>query len=98
MQAFNHLAQIIPLNPACEDRFTYKSFLEGDEVGSTDTCGHGTHAAGLLPKVSPNANVLVQRITKGKYFNPSIITKVGSLAMNPNPEDDNTDAQVNVGD
>ncbi|KAI9650117.1 hypothetical protein NHQ30_000130 [Ciborinia camelliae] len=34
--------------PAHEDRIAYRSFLERDNAGSTDTCGHGTHAAGLL--------------------------------------------------
>ena len=61
---------------ACEDRLTYRSWIEGDDTKGTDIFGHGTHAAGLLLKVSPNAEIFVARITQKGELNPNIIAEV----------------------
>jgi hypothetical protein len=67
----------IEVRYAYEDRLTYRSWLEGDDTKETDTCGHGTHAAGLLLKVSPHAKIFVARITQNGELNPNIIAEVG---------------------
>lgn len=60
---------------ACEDRLTYRSWIEGDDTSGTDTIGHGTHAAGLLLNVSPHAEIFVARITQKGELNPNIIAE-----------------------
>jgi hypothetical protein len=67
----------IEVQYAYEDRLTYRSWMEGDDTNGTDTCGHGTHAAGLLLKVSPHAEIFVARITRNGELNPNIIAEVG---------------------
>jgi hypothetical protein len=64
---------------ACEDRLTYRSWIEGDDTNGTDTLGHGTHAAGLLLNVSPHAEIFVARITQRGELNSNIIAEVGML-------------------
>jgi hypothetical protein len=39
---------------------------DGDERGDKDLTGHGTHAAALLLKVAPNADLYVARVFKGQ--------------------------------
>jgi len=63
---------------ACEDRLTYRSWIEGDDTKGTDTFGHGTHAAGLLLNVSPHAEIFVARITEKGELNPDVIAEVGN--------------------
>jgi hypothetical protein len=63
---------------ACEDRLTYRSWIEGDDTNGTDTFGHGTHAAGLLLNVSPHAEIFVARITEKGELNPNVIAEVGN--------------------
>jgi hypothetical protein len=63
---------------AYEDRLTYRSWIEGDDTDGTDTLGHGTHAAGLLLKVSPHSEIFVARITQKGELNPKIIAEVGN--------------------
>ena len=62
---------------AWEDRLTYRSWIEGDGTNGTDILGHGTHAAGLLLKVSPHSDIFVARITQRGELNPDIISEVG---------------------
>jgi hypothetical protein len=59
-----------------ENQITYRSWIEGDDTTGTDTCGHGTHAAGLLLKVSPHVDIYVARITQNGELDPNIIAEV----------------------
>lgn len=72
----------IDVQYAYEDRLTYRSWIEGDNSNWTDICGHGTHAAGLLLKVSPHAEIFVARITQNGEFNPNIVAKVNYPTQN----------------
>lgn len=45
-----------------------------------DLNGHGTHCAGLLVRIAPEAEIYVARVTKGaKNPDPDLIAKVRSL-------------------
>jgi hypothetical protein len=62
---------------AFNDRLKWKDFTTPGSKTAVDLCGHGTHAAGLLLKVSINAVVYVGRITQdGTDFDPSQISEV----------------------
>jgi len=69
----------IEVQYAYGDRLTYRSWIEGDKTNGTDTCGHGTHAAGLLLKASSHAEIFVARITQNGELNPEIIAEVGKF-------------------
>lgn len=52
-------------------RITYRSFVTGDPnpTVASDLVGHGTHVAGLLLQVAPNANIYVAKISdKGGLY------------------------------
>lgn len=46
----------------CERIKICKSFFDRAPEGDQDSCGHGTHAAGLLLEVAPNAELYVGRV------------------------------------
>lgn len=49
-----------------KDRVSYRSFVSGDNSAEPkDELDHGTHTAGLLLKVAPNARVSIARIASG---------------------------------
>lgn len=61
------------------ERIKYRSFVTGDpdpEVHS-DLVGHGTHVAGLLLQVAPNADIFVAKISnKGEPHDHQAIANV----------------------
>ena len=46
-----------------------RSFVDG-ELGCTDEDGHGTHCAGLVPKVAPNATLYIGKVTSATGTSP----------------------------
>lgn len=60
-------------------RVTYKSFVTGDPNPTvrSDPAGHGTHVAGLLLRVAPNANIYVAKVSdKDGLHDPQDIANV----------------------
>lgn len=62
-------------------RIKYRSFIPGDESdavkNATDSNGHGTFCAALLPKVAKNADVYIGRVTVGGTLeSPQYIVQV----------------------
>jgi len=62
---------------AFEGRIEYKDFVDGERQ-QIDLVGHGTHAAGLLFKVAPNAIVCVARVVRDGItkLDTAVIAKV----------------------
>lgn len=61
-------------------RITYQSFVKRDPSPTvpSDLVGHGTHVAGLLLKVAPNADIYVAKVSdKDELHNPDDIAKAG---------------------
>ncbi|KFY52592.1 hypothetical protein V496_08343 [Pseudogymnoascus sp. VKM F-4515 (FW-2607)] len=57
-------------------RITYQSFVTGDKnpTEPSDLVGHGTHVAGLLLQVAPNADIYVAKISdKDELYDPNDI-------------------------
>jgi len=67
---------------AYEDRIKYRDWVDGKSQ-KVDLVGHGTHAAGLLLKIAPNAIVCVARVVRDgtTKIDTAIITKVNQRLM-----------------
>lgn len=55
-----------------------KSWIDGE--GDKDVCGHGTHAAALLMRIAPEAQLYVARVVKDfeSPLDPEIVAQVCS--------------------
>lgn len=66
-----------PHDEATRGRLRFQSWIEG-EPDMIDKEGHGTHAAGLVLRVAPNAIVCVERIknTAEEQIEPELVAKL----------------------
>jgi subtilisin family serine protease len=59
-----------------------RSFIHGTEAHDTqDEIGHGTHALGLLLKVSPGAEIYVARIARGETLDPNTYDDIAKVRL-----------------
>lgn len=65
-----------PYDLAYEGQVKFKSWIDG-EPDTADAEGHGTHVAGLVLKVAPNATVYVERVVKNSEdLRPDLVAEV----------------------
>jgi len=57
-------------------RFRGRSWVDEDENDYNDLCGHGTHLARLVLKVSSTANILVAKVSRDKKFTAASIMHI----------------------
>ncbi|KAK3314098.1 peptidase S8/S53 domain-containing protein [Apodospora peruviana] len=57
-------------------RFTGRSWVDQDQTDYDDSCGHGTHLARLLLKVTSTADILVAKVSRDKNFTAASIPHI----------------------
>ena len=64
-------------------RFSGKSWVDEDETYYHDTCGHGTHLARLVLKVTTVADILVGKVSRDKTFSKQNILNIAKVRRSP---------------
>lgn len=67
-------------------RFSGKSWInevEKFENPFHDTCGHGTHVARLVLKVTTVADILVAKVSKDKTFTEQNVSNIAEVRRSP---------------
>lgn len=57
-------------------RFAGKSWVDENENDYNDVCGHGTHLARLILKVSSTAHILVAKVSRDKKFTAASVINI----------------------
>jgi len=61
------------------ERFSGKSWVDEDENQYHDTCGHGTHLARLVLKVTDVADIIVGKVSRDKTFTKENVLNIAKV-------------------
>lgn len=64
-------------------RFSGKSWVDDHENQFHDTCGHGTHLARLVLKVTSVADIIVGKVSSGKNFTKENVLNIAKVGWRP---------------
>jgi hypothetical protein len=65
------------------ERFSGKSCVDEDENQYHDTCGHGTHLARLVLKVTDVADIIVGKVSRDKTFTKRNVLNIAEVRFYP---------------